>query len=456
MKSSVLNIKSVEIIELPRIESMDDKENLLNKTHNKKKFEISQTSKYDINLLDQLNAEPQEAKNLKYWKFIQSTDTGYIYLKIFYNNELNKHSSSIIINKDKSGVTLSKSVFEKDFYRFKIAQSSDNFISMTDDMLLLLGSLQNTNLKEFTLKDMAEDRCHIRCVDISPKGDYVFYTNSNTLHILNNKFNEIGNFKIPITNLSIKQYNKNSKYCSCLGIYNNASYDDIKKAFRVSIKKYHPDLNKNDPSALEKTREIINAYEQLTGRKAKEVIDEECGQNNIYSTILAQFSINISGSSEKIAVGIGFSFPGLGEDWIYATHVSRNYNYIYLGCYSGKVFYISKDGDIIKIFNCHDTINHIEELHDYLFIRSDRGLYIFKNSSYICSFNSMDIGHLKILKNYIVFINTKDISIYTLNGEKIGSIKFKDSIIDAFERDDDINIITKKILYNVRIKDNQL
>ncbi|KAI3784203.1 hypothetical protein L1987_43297 [Smallanthus sonchifolius] len=48
-----------------------------------------------------------------------------------------------------------------------------------------------------------------------------------------------------------------------LGVSQNASKDEIKKAFHALAKKYHPDANKNNPSAKRKFQEIREAYEVL-------------------------------------------------------------------------------------------------------------------------------------------------------------------------------------------------
>jgi molecular chaperone DnaJ len=50
-----------------------------------------------------------------------------------------------------------------------------------------------------------------------------------------------------------------------LGISEQATGEDIKKAYRMSAKKYHPDVNKS-PEAIEKFKEISLAYDMLTGK----------------------------------------------------------------------------------------------------------------------------------------------------------------------------------------------
>lgn len=49
-----------------------------------------------------------------------------------------------------------------------------------------------------------------------------------------------------------------------LGISPNASDEEVKKAYRSLTKKYHPDLNQNDPNAEKKYAEINAAYDMIT------------------------------------------------------------------------------------------------------------------------------------------------------------------------------------------------
>ncbi len=58
-----------------------------------------------------------------------------------------------------------------------------------------------------------------------------------------------------------------------LGVGENASADEIKKAYRKLARKYHPDINK-DESAVDKFKEINAAYEVLSDADKKAQYDQ--------------------------------------------------------------------------------------------------------------------------------------------------------------------------------------
>ena len=64
-------------------------------------------------------------------------------------------------------------------------------------------------------------------------------------------------------------------YYKILGVDKNASSDDIKKAYRTLVKKYHPDLHPGDKEAAEKFKEINEANEVLSDDKKRKQYDFE-------------------------------------------------------------------------------------------------------------------------------------------------------------------------------------
>lgn len=72
-------------------------------------------------------------------------------------------------------------------------------------------------------------------------------------------------------------------YYGLLGIKKNASADEIKKAYRVLAKKYHPDANIGNAEAEEMIKEVNEAYEVLSDEKRKKKYDSLVNRFNFTS-----------------------------------------------------------------------------------------------------------------------------------------------------------------------------
>jgi molecular chaperone DnaJ len=62
-------------------------------------------------------------------------------------------------------------------------------------------------------------------------------------------------------------------YYQLLGVSREAGDDEIKKAFRRLARELHPDVNRHDPEAEERFKEVAEAYEVLSDRERRSVYD---------------------------------------------------------------------------------------------------------------------------------------------------------------------------------------
>src|SRR5512138_572349 len=63
-------------------------------------------------------------------------------------------------------------------------------------------------------------------------------------------------------------------YYQVLGVPENASADDIKKAYRRLAKQNHPDANPNDPQAADRFKEVGEAYAVLSDETKRKQYDQ--------------------------------------------------------------------------------------------------------------------------------------------------------------------------------------
>ena len=109
-------------------------------------------------------------------------------------------------------------------------------------------------------------------------------------------------------------------YYKILGVEKNASKEEIKKAYKRMAKQCHPDLNKHDPKATEKFKEISEAASVLGDEQKKEQYDqygtsaESFGGQGFNNADFSEFmsSTNFDDIFDQILGGGNFGFGSRG------------------------------------------------------------------------------------------------------------------------------------------------
>lgn len=392
-------------------------------------FEILETKRYSISRLNEVEIKKENLYKAS-WAFIGRTGSDIVYVKCFYNNKLSKYDKATIILKDEKGNIKKEFVVNHGIYRFKATENSDKFVASSDDMVLYLYTVQGDCCGTYNLKRFSKDKYHVRCVDISPEGDFIVFTHIDRAYIMDSNFKLLGNWRTSNkegTKVVIFNHDEEDKrkWLSLLGLNGNPSKNEIKAAFRKKILKYHPDKNP-DPNTTEKTREIITAYEKLTGEDAKQALD-----------------------SFKIEMTMTI---GSGEDWIYASYIGHHADRIYLGCFSGKVYCISKTLHIIKQYICHDDIKSIREKGRNVFVETAFVLFIIQDDRYLTHINIWGMGKLRWNTEGFMYVSEKEIHLFTDDGIEIGRIVFdKNKIYNVYYNGNSLKVTTAYKTYTFMI-----
>ena len=104
-----------------------------------------------------------------------------------------------------------------------------------------------------------------------------------------------------------------------LGVSRGASDDEIKKAYRAKCKRWHPDLNPNDPTAEEHFKEVQAAYDAITkGETGPQMGGGAYGQQSYGSYQQQSYgqqgqNYGFGGFEGFDPFGFGFGFDGYGQ-----------------------------------------------------------------------------------------------------------------------------------------------
>ena len=102
-------------------------------------------------------------------------------------------------------------------------------------------------------------------------------------------------------------------YYEVLGVSESAGDEQIKQAYRRQAKKYHPDLNPDNPAAEAKFKAVVEAYETLSDTEKRKAYDAKRNKKKVYGGQAEKDTGNVPGMdigkfTKDMERYFGFSF----------------------------------------------------------------------------------------------------------------------------------------------------
>ncbi len=104
-----------------------------------------------------------------------------------------------------------------------------------------------------------------------------------------------------------------------LGVSENASPDEVKKAYRKKARENHPDLNPGDPAAAERMNQINEAYDRIMNPEKYEARDRRAGASGASGAGGAGGYGGARGYGQGASGGAGGQTRGQGGQGPYGT-----------------------------------------------------------------------------------------------------------------------------------------
>lgn len=137
------------------------------------------------------------------WHHIKPINNYLAYIKNSYNKDENKFDRAYFLIRNSKGDLIKEFNLEHSAYTFNSTSKSDRFVINSDDMdfyyySLSKGFIKKLNLNNFTIDKFGlVHKYHLRCVNISPEGNYLIFTYVDKLYLMDSKLNIIMTWKTP-------------------------------------------------------------------------------------------------------------------------------------------------------------------------------------------------------------------------------------------------------------------
>lgn len=234
---------------------------------------------------------------------------------------------------------------------------------------------------------------------------------------------------------------------TALGVRHGADRGNVRRAYRAAAMRSHPDRNPDDQNAHQKMVELNEAYELLTDESARLAWETDEEVEVFYSNIER---ISFDAGDVVGTIVIETATLSSGEDWVYAAALSGVDEYVYLGCYSGRIIVVNLEGEAISVLNVGHPVRALTPLDNLLMIQTDTRVFGVRESDILFEIDTWEKGPLTYTPTGFMYETGNTLHVHGATGGLAGRIKVNEPIRGYWRRGSDLQIETNRSTSIVR------
>jgi hypothetical protein len=419
--------------------------------------EVESASDKDIAVQrDEMWERPKGEKPLR-WQENQLTSGGFLAVHRRYDEQAGGYRSCNIRTYSSHGDIESEKDWPRSFYRLKTSNTGEHLIGYSDDLQMSLSTLSGDILAERSVARAADgNKYHIRCVDLSEGGMHCLFTSATRAYLLDQRLRTLCVWIMPPPpGYQVERGGHDAGHqriemaLATLELTGQPTQEVIRAQFRRLVLRYHPDRNPGDTAAQERTKEIIAAYKMVSEEDVAAAL-EGLGDREHYRQILHETELDIGDTGYSVKLTMSMSGPG---DWIYATHMTARAERIYLGCYSGLIYCVDLDGNVLKVYQTDAPIDGIVERGRHLYIWTHTSLYVLDRDK-VVSHIDLRGGSLKCFTEWGLIVKKgSSLVLCSADGTWLANVRFQREAHEVIPTSSGLVAYTTKERFRVSLSD---
>ena len=374
------------------------------------------------------------------FRFLHITRDGCVLVDESGRSDRYPDAEALLQKRDTSGAIVAERPLEHDIDVRASNPTSDRFAYMSRGGLLAAVDSELNETARIELGQRSEVRrracewwdptsycSHIDSVDVSPDGERLLFTLDDEAWCLDASGRILWGVKMPLpegwrrvvdTSETTGTSGELAEALFLMGIALPISPSEIKERYKELALKWHPDVNRDDPTSHERMVQLNHAYEVLTGTSPKEL---EFGQSGgvYYERVEDSHTIEADGLALTFTVSMGTDRMG---DWLHASSFGSSSGVSYVGSEKGKVVELSPTGQPRRVYDVGNMPERIVDTGSALFIQTRTRLYVLRGETLQTVVDIYREGDLIIGQTGFGLVSEKSFRWFDAAGALVGEV----------------------------------